>query len=60
MDDDLPLGAPKPQRDLDPMSVEELADYIREMEDEIARIRAEMDRKRAHIANMDQIFGKPS
>ena len=60
MDDALPLRAPKPERDLDPMSVEELADYIREMEEEIARVRAEMDRKRSHIANMDRIFGKPS
>lgn len=60
MDDDLPLNAPKPKRDLDPMSIEELDDYILEMEEEISRVRAEIDRKRAHRADMDQLFKRPS
>lgn len=60
MDDDIPLNAPKAERDLDPMSVEELEDYIREMEGEISRVRAEIDRKRTHRADMDRLFKRPS
>lgn len=57
-DDDLPLRPPKPKRDLDPMSIEELEDYIEEMEAEIVRVRAEIARKRAHRTGADTLFRK--
>ena len=38
---------PKP-RNLDPLSVDELNDYIGELEAEIARVRQEIARKQAH------------
>lgn len=60
MDDDLPLNAPKPKRNLDPMSIDELEDYILEMEEEITRVRAEIDRKKAHLASVDRLFGTTS
>ena len=56
--DDLPLKQPKPKRDLDPMSIEELEDYIGEIEAEIVRVRAEIARKRAHRAGADTLFRK--
>ncbi len=56
--DDLPLRQPKPKRDLDPMSIEELEDYIGEMEVEIVRVRAEIARKRAHREGADTLFRK--
>ena len=56
--DDQPLRAPKPKRDLDPMSIDELEEYIGEMETEIARVRAEIARKQAHRAGADIFFKK--
>ena len=56
--DDLPLRPPKPKRDLDPMSIDELEEYIGEMETETARVRAEIARKRAHRAGADTLFRK--
>lgn len=56
--DDRPLRAPKPKRDLDPMSIDELEEYIGEMETEIVRVRAEIARKQAHRAGADIFFKK--
>ena len=56
--DDLPQNVPKPKRDLDPMSIEELNEYIAEMEEEIARVRGEIAKKQAHRADVDSIFKK--
>lgn len=54
--DDLPKNMPKPKRDLDPISIEELREYIAEMEEEIERVRAEIARKEAHRAGVESIF----
>ena len=54
--DDLPKNMPKPKRDLDPISIEELHEYIAEMQEEIERVRAEIARKEAHRAGVESIF----
>ena len=54
--DDLPKNMPKPKRDLDPISIEELHEYIAEMEEEIERVRDEIARKEAHRAGVESIF----
>mgnify|MGYP006137718033 CR=1 FL=1 len=54
--DDLPQNMPKPKRDLDPMSIEELKDYISEMQEEIERVKAEIAKKNAHRADVDSLF----
>lgn len=56
--DDLPQNMPKPKRDLDPMSIEELNDYIAEMQEEIERVRAEIAKKESHRADVDSLFKK--
>ena len=46
-DEDLAPRKAKPQpKNLDPMSVEELGDYISELKDEIARVEREIAKKR--------------
>lgn len=54
--DDLPQNMPKPKRDLDPISIEELHEYIAEMHEEIERVRAEIARKEAHKAGVESLF----
>ena len=54
--DDLPKNMPKPKRDLYPISIEELHEYIAEMHEEIERVRAEIERKEAHRAGVEAIF----
>ncbi len=49
---------PKPKRNLDPMSIEELHEYIVKMEDEIKRVRGEIAKKEAHRAGVDALFKK--
>ncbi|HKO08538.1 MAG TPA: DUF1192 domain-containing protein [Alphaproteobacteria bacterium] len=49
---------PKP-KNLDPLSVDELEDYIRELEAEIARVKGEIAKKSAHL-NAAAAFFKPS
>jgi uncharacterized small protein (DUF1192 family) len=44
--------------DLSPMSVEDLNDYIAELEAEIARVRADIERKETHRAGLDSLFKK--
>jgi uncharacterized small protein (DUF1192 family) len=45
-------------RDLDRMSIEELRNYIAELEAEIARVRGKIDAKKAHLAGADSLFRK--
>ena len=54
--DDLPKNMTKPKRDLYPISIEELQDYIAEMHEEIERVRAEIARKEAHREGVESIF----
>ena len=54
--DDLPQNMPKPKRNLDPMSIEELNEYIAEMHEEIERVRGEIAKKEAHRAGVEEIF----
>ncbi len=56
IEDDLPQNMPKPKRDLDPMSIEELQEYIEEMEEEIERVRGEIVKKEAHRAGVEGLF----
>ena len=56
--DDLPKNMPKKKRDLDPMSVEELREYISEMEDESERAKNEITKKQSHRADVDSLFRK--
>ncbi len=58
INDDLPQNMPKKKRDLDPMSVEELREYISEMEEEIERVNGEITKKQSHRANVDSLFRK--
>ncbi len=48
---------PKP-RNLDPMSLEQLNEYIAEMEAEIERVRAEIAGKSAHLNAAESLFRK--
>ncbi len=57
-DDNLPQNMPKPKRNLDPMSIEELHEYIEEMKEEIERVRGEIAKKEAHRAGVDALFKK--
>ena len=54
--DDLPKNMPKPKRDLDPISIEELHEYIAEMHEEIERVRVEIAKKEAHKAGVESLF----
>ncbi|MAI49409.1 MAG: DUF1192 domain-containing protein [Rhodospirillaceae bacterium] len=47
---------PKPKRDLDPISIGELHEYIADLHEEIERVRAEIERKEAHRAGVQSIF----
>ena len=58
INDDLPKNMPKKKRDLDPMSVEELREYISEMEEEIERVKNEIAKKQSHRADVDSLFKK--
>ena len=46
---------PKP-KDLEPMSIEALKDYIAELEAEIARVRSAIDVKERHRRGVEGIF----
>ena len=60
-DDDTPPPKPVrlPKLPLDLLGVEELTDYITELREEIARVEAEIDRKRSHRTAADSFFRKP-
>ena len=55
INEDLPQNMPKPRRDLDPMSITELQEYIAEMQEEIERVRAEIAKKEAHRSGVEEI-----
>ena len=61
LDDDAP--PPKPVRlhklVLDLLGVEELGEYIGELREEMARVEAEIARKRQHRSAADAFFRKP-
>lgn len=57
--DDLePLKKVPPKKDLDRMGIEELNDYILEMESEIARVREKIKAKQAQKAAASLFFKK--
>ena len=56
INDDLPQNTQKPKQDLDPMSVEELNEYITELAQEIERVRAEISKKEAHRSGVEALF----
>ena len=47
MDDDLPLKGGNKTKNLDPLSVDELEDYICELNLEIERVKQEIEKKKA-------------
>ena len=56
-DDELEPIKKKPQiKDLDPMSVSELEGYIYDMKEEIKRVEAEIDKKKAHQDAASSLF----
>ncbi len=57
-DDDLdPISSKKPKvKDLAPMSVSELEDYISQMKDEIVRVEESMAKKKAHQDSVSSLF----
>jgi uncharacterized small protein (DUF1192 family) len=56
-DDDLEPRTKKPQpKNLDPMSVEDLRDYIGELKAEIARVEEKIKAKQAHAAAAQTFF----
>lgn len=57
--DDLEPPSTKPkQRDLQPLSIEELENYITALEEEIARADAMIVQKQAHKNGIEALFGK--
>ena len=58
INDALPQNMPKPKRDLDPMSIEELRDYIAEMNEEIERVLEEITKKETHRSGVEALFKK--
>lgn len=59
-DDDLQPRTAKPKpKDLEPLSIEALENYIGELEAEIARVRAAIDAKRRHRSGAEALFRKP-
>ena len=53
-----PRKAKAKLRDLSPMSIGELQDYIASLEEEIARAEAAIAKKDAHRSGIDALFGK--
>ena len=55
-DDELPQHRKLPPKDLTPLSVAELNDYIAGLEAEIARTRAAISAKQSHRVGADSLF----
>jgi uncharacterized small protein (DUF1192 family) len=55
-EDDLPQHRKPPPKDLAPLSVAELGEYITSLEAEIARARAAIAAKESHRAGADSLF----
>jgi len=53
-----PLRATPKPRNLEPMSIGQLNEYIAELNAEIARIRAEIAGKSAHLGVAEELFRK--
>jgi uncharacterized small protein (DUF1192 family) len=47
---------PQTPRDLEPCSIDELCEYIENLEAEIMRAKAEIEKKKAHKAIADSAF----
>ncbi|MBT5412979.1 MAG: DUF1192 domain-containing protein [Rhodospirillaceae bacterium] len=58
IDDLEPRNKPKPKKDLEVLGVEELEEYIAELEAEIARARATIGGKTSHRSAADALFKK--
>ncbi len=57
--DDEEFPKPKPEvKNLEPMSIEELEDYVSELKSEIARVEADIEAKKQHHTAADQVFRK--
>jgi len=56
MDDELPQHRKLPPKDLTPLSVAELGDYIAGLEAEIARAQAAITAKQSHRAGIEGLF----
>lgn len=57
--DDLEPRTKKPQkRNLEPLGVAELEAYIGELKDEIARVEADIERKKKHLSAAEGLFKK--
>ena len=60
MFDDLePQKQTKKPKPLDDMSVDELKEYVANMQAEIVRVEAAIKAKQTHMAAMDALFKKP-
>ena len=46
-------------KELDNLSIQELTDYIAELEGEIARVKAKIAAKQAHLSGAASLFKKP-
>ena len=55
-DDPTPGKGPAKLRDLDSLSIEELEEYIAELEAEIRRVRADIEKKQRHRAGVEGLF----
>jgi len=53
-----PLRATPKPHNLDPMSIEQLNEYIAELNAEIERVRAEIAGKSAHLGAAESLFRK--
>ncbi len=51
-----PQRTKSPKPPLDDLSIEELEAYITDLEDEILRVRAEIDKKDSHRKNVEGLF----
>ena len=59
-DEDLQPRTVKPKpKDLEPLSIEALENYIAGLEAEIVRVRAVIDAKRSHRSGAEALFRKP-
>jgi uncharacterized small protein (DUF1192 family) len=64
-DDDNPWGAPPRKRarleklTLDTMGIEELREYIAELQAEITRVETDIERKQGHRSAADTFFRRP-
>lgn len=55
-DDDLPQNIVGQRKNLEPLSIDELEVYIRELKDEISRVEDEIKSKKAHRDAASSVF----